>query len=152
MLPTDDDDDLAEESGCLSKEYTPFISKDDLELLAELKRASADNTTPRINWPTVHSEAISEYGDEKVFCMAFPWLFPEGVGDFNTPRKYELHVHNWTKNLLYYEDGRFARDKLWCFFALNYQHRRRNQARGHWFVDKFLKDAPPTLEQLKKDL
>ena len=35
---------------------------------------------------------------------------------------------------------------------MNYQHRRRNQAGGNWFVGKFLKDAPPTLEQLKKDL
>jgi len=112
LVPTDDDDDLVEESGFLSKDYTPFISNNDLELLKELKKASAGNTTPRINWPTIHSDAISEYGEAKVFCMAFPWLFPGGIGDYNSPRKHTLHVHNWANNLLYFEDGRFAEDRL----------------------------------------
>ena len=59
LVPTDDDNDLVKESGFVSKDYTPFISNDDVELLKELKMASAGNMTPRINWPTIHSDAIS---------------------------------------------------------------------------------------------
>ncbi len=49
------------------------------------------------------------------FCLAFPWLFPGGIGDIKESRLYELELSNWAENLLYYQDGRFAKDKLWCF-------------------------------------
>jgi hypothetical protein len=31
---------------------------------------------------------------------------------------------------LHLVDGRFSKDKTWCFFALNYAERRRNMTQG----------------------
>jgi hypothetical protein len=36
------------------------------------------------------------------------------------------------------DDGRFAKDKTWCFCASNYTQRRINQVQGQWFVNNLL--------------
>jgi hypothetical protein len=41
---------------------------------------------------------------------------------------------------------------MWCFFALNYSTRRRNQTSGQFFVDGFDKDAPESMDELKDRL
>jgi len=93
---------------------------------------------PRINWPTREVKPIYEFSNTKLFCLAFPWLFPGGVGDIKECRKYELEITDWAQNLLYYQDGRFAKDKLWSFFTLNYIYRRRNYSQSQWFVKDFV--------------
>jgi hypothetical protein len=75
-----------------------------------------------------------------------------GVGDFNDIRKTPLTEADWAENLLHYEDGRFARDKLWCFFTLNYIYRHRNMSQSRFFVKDFLGEEPPTLEELKEQI
>ncbi len=55
----------------------------------------------------------------------------------------------WPQNLL---DGRFAKDKLLCFSTLNYIFRQRNQTQNQWFVNDFVGECPPTLEELKDKL
>ena len=51
--------------------------------------------------------------------------------------------------MLYYKDGRFAADKIFSFFALNYITRKRNNSSGKWFVEKFQEDCATTLDELK---
>jgi hypothetical protein len=46
----------------------------------------------------------------------FPWLSPGGIGDIQDHREFDMEVSEWAQHLLFYEDGRFAKDKLWCFF------------------------------------
>jgi len=75
-----------------------------------------------------------------------------GVGDYVQAKKYDIKVQDWVQSQLLYCDGRFARDHLWSFFALNYMHRRRNQDHGNWFIKGFLEDAPPTMDDLKERL
>ena len=38
----------------------------------------------KINFPYVSEHPINEYSGERLFCKAFPWLFPGGYGDFIT--------------------------------------------------------------------
>jgi hypothetical protein len=54
--------------------------------------------------------------------------------------------------MLYYRDGRFAKDRIWCFFALDFATRKKNQKSGGFFVDGFFKEGPKTLEQLQSEL
>jgi hypothetical protein len=70
--------------------------------------------------------------------MLFPWIYPGGDGDFNESCSVDITVKNWESQQLYMEDGRFARDKTWCFYALNYAERRRNKVQGQWFVNNLL--------------
>ena len=58
-----------------------------------------------IAWPKSEVSAISEYGAKCIFAMAFPWLFPGGVGDVkHFPSK---DMKAWGEMLLRYKDGRF---------------------------------------------
>ena len=84
--------------------------------------------------------------------MAFPWLFPGGVGDINQPRAHEVDIFQWAELLTYYKDGRFASDSMWPFFTLNYVQRHRNQSTGCWFVKDFASETPPTINDLKQQL
>jgi hypothetical protein len=50
-------------------------------------------------------------------------------------------------------DGRFAKDKTWCFYALNYAERRKNMTQGQWFVNNLLHtDEIPCIDSLKEKL
>jgi len=83
--------------------------------------------------------------------MAFPWLFPGGVGDitdFPEPKNYE----KWASFMLYYEDGRFATDKLWCFFAQNFLTRRRNTDSGNYFVNGYYSGCPDNLPDIQDQI
>jgi hypothetical protein len=82
--------------------------------------------------------------------LAFPWLYPGGIGDIKESRLFDMEISDWVQNLLYYHDGRFAKEKLWCFFTLNYIYRRRNFSQSQWFVKEFTGNHLPSLEELQK--
>ena len=106
-----------------------------------------------VNCPSFSETPISEYSDKRVFCMLFPWLYPGGNGDFNESRSIEINVKDWRSQQLYMVDGRLAKDKTWCFYALNYAERRRNQVQGQWFVNNLLHaEEIPDIDTLKPKL
>jgi hypothetical protein len=98
----------------------PAVQDQDQELADLLRKNKKFCHTPRTNWPVHEIKPVSEFSNTKIFCMEFPWLFPGRVGDIKDCWSYELDMSNWAQNLLYYQDGRFAKDKLWCFFTLKY--------------------------------
>lgn len=102
-----------------------------------------------VDWPTIGSEPVKEYGTTKIFARAFPWLFPGGSGDV---KDYPGDMAEWGKNLTLYYDGRFVKDKHFCFFALNHIIRNRNNSSGHFFVNSYQKDIPNTLEELQEQI
>jgi hypothetical protein len=139
--------------GCVGSQNTSHVSNLDREILNVLSEKGHKNvSTTRISWPTRDVKPTNDFSDEQLFCKAFPWLFPGGVGDFNDIRKTPLTEADWAENLLHNEDGRFARDKLWCFFTLNYIYRHRNMSQSRFFVKDFLGEEPPTLEELKEQI
>jgi hypothetical protein len=103
-----------------------------------------------INFPYTDPTPVSEYDTSSgLFPKAFPWLFPGGRGDYHQFRSKKLTVNDWVKNLVLYEDGRFAKDKMFGFYVLNYATRKKNQTSGGYFVDGFFKEGPKNLEDLK---
>jgi hypothetical protein len=82
--------------------------------------------------------------------LAFPWLYPGGIGDIKESRLFDIEISDWAQNLLYYHDGRFAKDKLWRFFTLNCIYRRRNFSQSQWFVKEFTGNHLPSLEELQQ--
>ena len=120
----------------------------DKEVTECLEKAA---TQANMDFPYVSTDPVDEFDEsQKIFCLAFPWLFPGGVGDFNDYRETSISLDDWIDNLLYYYDGRFASDKIWGFYVLNYQARRKNQTSGGFFVDGFYKDGPQNLEDLQE--
>jgi hypothetical protein len=115
-----------------------------------IKECSPQSGTARIEFPYVSEEPVDEYDEsERIFCKAFPWLFPGGVGDINSMHMEPVDLDQWIRHLLLYEDGRFARDKMWCFFTLNYSQRKNVMSQGSYFVNSFYKDGPASLADLQ---
>lgn len=116
-----------------------------------IKDCSSQTGTTRIDFPYISEEPVDEYDEsERIFCKAFPWLFPGGVGDINSIHMEPIELDQWIRHLLLYEDGRFARDKMWCFFTLNYSQRKNVMNQGSYFVNSFYKDGPSSLGDLQE--
>ena len=142
-------------SGIACGTATFLTSEAEDAALHSLKEAATNNPTISVlDWPQTSKEAVSEYVSEmRIFVNAFPHLFPGGIGDFQElERKVELTADNWTRHLLFYKDGRFARDPIWPFFAYNFCLRRQNVKDGSFFVKSHISNPPKSLEQLKSQL
>ena len=63
-----------------------------------------------------------------------------------------MTVSDWARRMVLYQDGHFAKDKLWWFFALNYATRHKNQSSGGFFVDSFFKEGKAFLKEIKRDI
>lgn len=91
---------------------------------------------------------------KSIFCNAYPWLFPGGIGDLYDMKRGEWSVREWGRHLLRYFDGRFLQDQLFCLFVFNTMERHTNNTQGSFFFnnDKFIGKNPPTVEELKDRL
>ena len=70
-----------------------------------------------IQFPRISTDPFSEYATvERIFPNAFPWLFPGGHGDLYVMNEKAVSIEKWIKKMIYYFDGRFAKDKMFCFF------------------------------------
>lgn len=129
-----------------------FLSEVDAKVNKELRGAVSRTPNARVetvDWPDIEELPVNEFGDKRIFALAFPWLFPGGEGDV---KDFPGTISTWGKQLLYYEDGRFARDRVFTFFALNYIVRHRNHSSGRFFVNQFHRNCPDTLEELKEEI
>lgn len=133
------------------------LSQQDKQIHNEILQAidekiEKSNTKKEISvkWPNCGPVPVNEFTTKRLFARAYPWLFPGGIGDVSDFP--EGAAKQWGKNLLYYEDGRFTKDKFFCFFALNYITRQRNASSGNWFIKEFSKGGPETLQDLKESI
>ena len=125
------------------------MSEDDQEIAAELQDTIDNSQNKRgitTTWPALEEKAVNEFSDVKVFARSFPWLFPGGLGD---PKDFPQSLGEWGSLMIFYEDARFAQDKIFVFYALNYIIRHRNATSGSFFIDKFQQNCPETLDDLK---
>ncbi len=99
---------------------TPPIGNDLEKEIADVLEDAAKkgNNIDVINWPIISKDPISEYGTTNhLFSLSFPWLFPGGYGDFCDYRpENKITAQQWGKHMLFYQDGRFAFDKMFSFF------------------------------------
>ena len=106
-----------------------------------------------MQFPYASPKPINEYEEDiGLFTKTFPWLFPGGLGDYSQFREKKTTVNEWARNLLYYKDGRFAKDKIWCFFTLDFVTRKKNQTSGGFFIHGFSQDGPKSLQELKEEI
>ena len=150
-----------EYSGALGNNEDAVNNSKCYQQIQELKDAyRSSHTNQNINemlpWPNVTKEAENEFNGIKIFVNTFPWLFPGGVGDVKESYRVANTAKSprqWSNHLLHYFDGRFAKDKLWSFYVLNYVQRHYNQTSGKFFINNFVKyNCPETIQQLKHQL
>ena len=141
--------DVVNEFGLVDTGDKAPLCEHDQAINDELMDATAKSPKKKditVDWPAIHHNPVSEFGEKRIFVNAFPWLFPGGIGDVKDSPDSPAE---WGRQLLYYEDGRFESDQIFGFFALNYIVRHRNSQQGSWFIDKFHKNGPETIEELQ---
>ena len=68
-----------------------------------------------MNYLPVGNRAVDEYDTLiYIFGIEFPWLFPSSRGG---PFDVKTKNHQWLEDCIYYEDGRFAVNKVFAFYA-----------------------------------
>ena len=150
-------DNTEEKMGCfgvISPNDNIIFQKDDATISKALhESAKKKGGNPIMNWPKISDTPISEHDPSvKIFCMVYPWLFPGGIGDISCVMDGSMSKDEWAKRMICYEDGRFAADKSFCFYAHNYILRHRNQSQGGFFVNEFDKSCSLSLEELKSEI
>ena len=101
---------------------------------------------PVIPWSTTDTTPASEFTTPYFFTMVFPCLFPYGKGDYHINRPISCPaLHEWAEHLLWYQDGRFARHKVWKFVVHNMILRKRALEQSRYFVDQQLGDPHITV-------
>jgi hypothetical protein len=130
------------------------LTEEYARMLEEIRNSKAGKENgATINWPAFGESPIYEYGENRVFCMLFTWLYPGGNGDFNEIRKVDIGVKDCDRQQMFMADGRFEKYKTWCFYALNYAERRRNMTQCQWFVNNLLHtEEIPCIDSLKEKL
>ena len=76
--------DTIEAFGYIDEGGRGLLSKEDQSITDALRDAVGtmeDQRAVVVDWPAVKGQAVSEFGDKKIFALAFPWLFPGGLGD-----------------------------------------------------------------------
>jgi len=108
---------------------------------AETEEVQRGREQPLIPWPSTDTTPAYEFTTPYFFTMAFPCLFPYGKGDFHiNPPITCPTLHDWAAHLLWYQDGRFARRKVWKFVVYNMIMRKRALEQSRYFVDQQLGD------------
>lgn len=138
--------------GVLSPDEKMELQKDDEVINATLQSVLKEKKISEpIFWPKPSEKPVNEFKfDGKLFVQAFPWLFPGGCGDVTDYPHRQLG--GWGNMLLLYEDGRFAKDDIFCFYAMNYLVRHRNASSGHFFVKNFYNGGPVSLGELQEKI
>ena len=160
MEPLELNNSEMECSGVAGTNSPQLVRESEENVISSLKsahkeaiRMGAKSGITTMDWPQSSSSPLSECSGMKIFANAFPWLFPGGIGDVVEPgRTTQIKHANWGKQMLFQKDGRFAQDKLWCFFALNYIQRHRNMSNGGYFVENHISDPPKTLQELQQQI
>ncbi|XP_068671144.1 uncharacterized protein, partial [Montipora foliosa] len=117
----------------------------------ETDQAQQGAERPVIPWPTTDTTPASEFTTPYFFTMVFPCLSPYGKGDYHINRPISCPaLHEWAEHLLWYQDGRFARHKVWKFIVHNMILRKRALEQSRYFVDQQLGDPHITVVDLQE--
>ena len=125
----------------------PDFRQDETEL-QHLQRA-VQSAPPALSMASFRQTPLSEWEKKCVFRMAFPSLFPCGLGDFFNPRTHEITFKDWISHVLRYKDGRFARHPRFRYVAFNMWMRLESKKSASYLC-KQLNGQPVTLDMLQE--
>ncbi|PAA66337.1 hypothetical protein BOX15_Mlig004509g1 [Macrostomum lignano] len=103
--------------------------------LRRLESAVRDKfLSEKLKWPARSNEPVNEFQDEGYFTLAYPHLFPDGAGDYSTPRNFGLSLGDYAKHLMQFRCPRFRTDLRFKFYIENMVMRWRALEVGRVFV------------------
>ena len=111
-----------------------------------------------VNWPSLGDSPISEFSTPFLASMAFPCLFPDGLGDPTNPGiQREIPFHEKIKHLMKFaekKDGkffyRFATHPRFPYWALNMIQRKRALEQSNFYLKQNPSDQHLTIDELQE--
>tara|TARA_B110000902_G_C14245785_1_gene564230 strand:+ start:51 stop:1298 length:1248 start_codon:yes stop_codon:yes gene_type:complete len=134
---------------------TPTEDSDTREVIEELTQAvrNQEKKIPRLLFPQVSDKPLNEFHEPNLFANCYPWLFPGGSGDASsTSSKSKDKSLRWTRTLLNFYDGRFARDPIFTFHIMNFVQRHVNNKDAVTFVKQYITDKDITIDDIKEQI
>ncbi|KAJ3817441.1 hypothetical protein EV361DRAFT_954941 [Lentinula raphanica] len=86
-----------------------------------------------VNAPTLEVTPIQEDAPGYI-ARVFPTLFPNGGGDYHTPRMQKVDMGEYFDHLMRIHDGRFAQHRRFPWFTFNMLQRRRSLGAAKVYV------------------
>ena len=113
----------------------------------------SNHKIPPLQFPQVSDKPLNEFHEPNMFANCYPWLFPGGAGDASstcsTSKEKSLR---WTRTLLNFYDGRFARDPIFTFHIMNFIQRHVNNKDAVTFVKQYITDKDVTIDDIKEQI
>ena len=100
--------------------------------------------------PVAVGPALKDSGGVAVSGLAFPSLFPLGIGHFEHPRARSMEWYQWARVLVNFYDGRFAIHSTFPYFLLNTLHRQQSFDNASLFMQRDNRFDRKTWAQLEK--
>ena len=116
--------------------------------LHALLAGQAGNTARPFSQPARGTIPLSEHRTKGYTTLAFPTLFPFGVGDFSETRKHAVTWEQWSKHVQKFYDGRFSTHSRFPYFLLNTHEREVANRQSGLFVAEH--DKRLTVGDLRK--
>ncbi|XP_057860503.1 uncharacterized protein LOC131069166 [Cryptomeria japonica] len=105
----DADEDQDEGTITNTSSFILHLPNEHRELQIIKKTLELEDTTDNIiDWPEIGLTPINEYNTEGLLDMAFPTLFPNGIGLQMQPRTREIKMHEYVLHLMRFHDQRFG--------------------------------------------
>jgi hypothetical protein len=102
-----------------------------------MRRLTGRDIPPGLPAPSIRHTPIDEAsGKDHIFALAFPTLYPTGQADFNMPRVWKVHLNDYARHILCYQDGRFGHHPRWHFFVFNLLMRQKANEAARFYVSK----------------
>ena len=94
------------------------------------------------------AEPESIFNNPDLYPLAFPWLFPYGLGGIKNDRQVRVSEFARIRHLLMYHDKRFQLDPVFVLMAFNHQQIKSSTLGGH-LLSKH-KSFPRVMERLEQ--
>ncbi|XP_057827704.2 uncharacterized protein LOC131039077 isoform X1 [Cryptomeria japonica] len=147
----DVDEDQVEGTVTNSSSFIFHLPNEHRELQIIKKTLELEDTTDNIvDWPEIGLTPINEYNTEGLLDMAFPTLFPNGIGLQIQPRTREIKMHEYVLHLMRFHDQRFGQHPRFRYYIYNLMMRHRSQSLATVFMKKNAEEhLPTTIESLR---
>jgi hypothetical protein len=103
-----------------------------------LKEITGRNTLPPgLPAPSIRQTPIDKAaGNEYIFAIAFPTLYPTRAADFNTPRVLRVDLQDYAYYIIRYQDGRFGYYLYWRFLVFNILIQQQAAGSACFYISK----------------
>jgi hypothetical protein len=94
------------------------------------------------------SEPVATFDNPDLYPLAFPWLFPYGLGGIKNDNQVRVSEGARIKHLLMYHDKRFQLDPTFVLMAFNHQQIKSSSLGGHLLAKH--QSFPQVVEHLEQ--